>query len=470
MALYRCAACGSPNVVTDTQQQGYDYVKGAIGTVVLGVGGAAAGINGKTKRVYKCPDCGLTLNDPMPFEIKTLIDIGVMSPASRKNLKLGDVPIDWEVFTRKYKNIEQTTAGDSIAENTVTPSSQKQEEPVEITEENKRNSVIYKVALVKYIEACKKWSDDYIDMLDKRKEYFDSLWDAERENLQKQIANKRDAKVKEHTTKREQYAKEKQEAEATLSTLGMFQFGVKRDIKQRISQLTDLMSQEDVFLRDAQNEYTTEMDNVKSRLRESSGRLHAEANTKYPIPLKPQKPGGMIEFLENGQSAPAENFVFAYDKEAVFRYVEKEGKVSYAQIKELDVFAGITDSLIRGLINEMVKDGELECSGNFYTVNHIIPYRVLPDITADELAIYEEYEKKKAEEKAKKEQQKKMTNQQILDAIKGKGPMSASQMIENLPALNCYTTQTLSPILNRMVEDGIIVKTTVQRRSYFEYK
>lgn len=129
----------------------------------------------------------------MPFEIKTLIDVGVMSPASRKNLKLGDVPIDREVFTRKYKNIEQTTAGDSIAENTVTPSSQKQEEPVEITEENKRNSVIYKVALVKYIEACKKWSDDYSDILDKRKEYFDSLWDAERENLQKQIANKRDA-------------------------------------------------------------------------------------------------------------------------------------------------------------------------------------------------------------------------------------------------------------------------------------
>lgn len=31
MALYRCAACGSPNVVTDTQIGGlkYDYLKGA---------------------------------------------------------------------------------------------------------------------------------------------------------------------------------------------------------------------------------------------------------------------------------------------------------------------------------------------------------------------------------------------------------------------------------------------------------
>ena len=77
MALYRCSACGSPNVVIDTQKEGYDYVKGAIGTVLLGVGGAVAGIDGKTKQVFKCPDCGLTLNESMAFEIKTLIDIGV---------------------------------------------------------------------------------------------------------------------------------------------------------------------------------------------------------------------------------------------------------------------------------------------------------------------------------------------------------------------------------------------------------
>ena len=46
MALYRCAACGSPNVVTDTQIGGlkYDYLKGAVGTAILGAGGAAAGL------------------------------------------------------------------------------------------------------------------------------------------------------------------------------------------------------------------------------------------------------------------------------------------------------------------------------------------------------------------------------------------------------------------------------------------
>ena len=93
MALYRCAACGSPNVVTDTQKEGYSYVKGAIGTVVLGVGGAAAGINGKTKTVYKCPDCGLTLNYSMPFEIKALID---MKRRKKQNLIMQPEHIDDE--------------------------------------------------------------------------------------------------------------------------------------------------------------------------------------------------------------------------------------------------------------------------------------------------------------------------------------------------------------------------------------
>ena len=50
MSLYRCAACGSPNVMTDNKKEGYDYVKGAIGTAVLGVGGAVAGLDGKEKK------------------------------------------------------------------------------------------------------------------------------------------------------------------------------------------------------------------------------------------------------------------------------------------------------------------------------------------------------------------------------------------------------------------------------------
>lgn len=106
MALFRCAACGSPNVVTDTQKEGYDYVKGAIGTVVLGVGGAVAGLDGKEKTVYKCPDCGTTLSYCMSEQLKAIIDMGVSSEEMRAHLKLNGVPVNWASLSYQYRNID----------------------------------------------------------------------------------------------------------------------------------------------------------------------------------------------------------------------------------------------------------------------------------------------------------------------------------------------------------------------------
>lgn len=116
MSLYRCAACGSPNVVTDTQTGGikYNYVKGAIGTVALGAGGAAAGITSETQRVFKCPDCGVTLTYAMPQDMKNLIDIGVMSAEARNGLTYSGMPVSWDFLLSKYKNIE-SGIGDRMA-------------------------------------------------------------------------------------------------------------------------------------------------------------------------------------------------------------------------------------------------------------------------------------------------------------------------------------------------------------------
>ena len=118
MALYRCAACGSPNVVTDTQIGGleYDYLKGAVGTAILGAGGAAAGIKNQRQQVFKCPDCGMTLSYAMPEEIKQVIDLGVMSLNARAHLNLRGSPIEWEYLTSKFKNIESGGADELAME------------------------------------------------------------------------------------------------------------------------------------------------------------------------------------------------------------------------------------------------------------------------------------------------------------------------------------------------------------------
>ncbi len=118
MSLYRCAACGSPHVTSDTQMGGveYNYLKGTVGTLVLGVGGTVAGIESKSEQVFKCPDCGLTLSYPMEPIMKTMIDLGVESLEARNHLSFGNgVNISWDWLTKQYKNIEKGPADAELA-------------------------------------------------------------------------------------------------------------------------------------------------------------------------------------------------------------------------------------------------------------------------------------------------------------------------------------------------------------------
>lgn len=119
MSLYRCAACGSPNVVTDTQAGGvsYNYKKGIVGTAVLGLGGAAAGIESRTQNVFKCQDCGIALTYTMPEKLKNAIDMGLISETYRDFLYVDGIgQLSWGALKRKYKNIEDGLADRIIAD------------------------------------------------------------------------------------------------------------------------------------------------------------------------------------------------------------------------------------------------------------------------------------------------------------------------------------------------------------------
>lgn len=206
MALYRCAACGSPNVLTDTQKEGYDYVKGAIGTVVLGSGGAVAGVNGKNKQVFKCPDCGMTLTYAMPDELRELIDIGVMSVKARDNLTLRGMPIEWEFLKNKYKNIE-SGIGDEI-------------------EKAKRDEFSFDFM-----------SDEGKLLLEEARPLFESAkisFKQQFEARQKEEAEKvtRDLLNCENVIKN--LESELEGLKTELNTLGFFQIGKKSELKQRI--------------------------------------------------------------------------------------------------------------------------------------------------------------------------------------------------------------------------------------------
>ena len=120
MSLYRCAACGSPNVVVDTVKDGvnFNYGKAAIGTAIFGAGGAVTGFSSDSRMVFKCPDCGLTLTYSMPQELKVTIDAAVLSAEARNHLAISlkghTFPISWDMLKQQYKNIESGYADETL--------------------------------------------------------------------------------------------------------------------------------------------------------------------------------------------------------------------------------------------------------------------------------------------------------------------------------------------------------------------
>ena len=108
MAMYRCAACGSSQVVKGDMKTGYSFTKGAIGVAVFGAVGAVAGLDGKKQDVYHCSACGMSMSHPMDDLTKMAIDDCVHSTASRSHH-------DWAMLQYRYPNIESGAADSQIA-------------------------------------------------------------------------------------------------------------------------------------------------------------------------------------------------------------------------------------------------------------------------------------------------------------------------------------------------------------------
>lgn len=368
MALYRCAACGSPNVVTDTQKEGYDYVKGAIGTVVLGAGGAAAGINGKKKQVYKCPDCGLTLNEPMPMEIKTAIDIGVSLPSKRKDLKVAGVVVGWDVLVRKYKNIEKDiVASDSTV-------SAQQNFPTTNTPTATRK--LSELSRAELTDLSRK-----LDEADRKHQTIMLAYKGEKEYVDEQRSKMVESGIAkfrislEHSTKetlkktmetlslsKDEYSRRKAEAEQKLSSLGFLQFSEKNRIKNEISSLTVKLDEVEKAITSAQKQYDTEMNAVTQKVNARKEQLKQEARLEYRYPKCPDSPSYASILAQNDvhyNSGAANHEVRTaianvLDKIEIIEYLKEHPSSTISDIKQgCRSLKDYTNLRVSGLVRQL---------------------------------------------------------------------------------------------------------------------
>lgn len=107
----RCAVCGSRHVTLETKKEGYDLKKGVIGTALVGIPGALAGVNGKENTYYHCADCGHVLNKCMDALESIMIDNLLKEPSKwKEELKVQKakyINIEWEEEIKKGADVAQ---------------------------------------------------------------------------------------------------------------------------------------------------------------------------------------------------------------------------------------------------------------------------------------------------------------------------------------------------------------------------
>lgn len=467
MSLYRCAACGSPNVVTDTQKEGYNYVKGAIGTVLLGVGGAAAGINGKKQEVFKCPDCGLTLNYSMDFEIKTLIDLGVMSEYARNNLTLRGVKIDWAILTAKYRNIETNLAP---APQAVTP--QVNEAPKTTStdsvstlseEELFDNQLKYIAAKREYDKIREQWEDAVLEISDLRDKETEEQTQAFKAQKIASIESQKKSSISKHTQAIESLRQRQSAVEEHLAQLGFFKFSEKSKAKKELSDIAFNLEEEKSLLNSAETNYKNNMAEVDNIVKKQRTVISDTVRKQHPMPMCPDKPKDLQNFKENGEKTPALERVMNGMQDAMFKYmVESDKAFTISELmKSCPVCADLTHQTIAQLLSSLVSEEKVRESTESGIKKYTAKFFWIPAWVnargrrAGKKFISEHEEECKA----------------ILDVLANSpSPLQINDIRSQLPQFADYSSSKFVVFLHKMKEASLVTRIEINGGAHFSIK
>jgi len=455
MSLYRCAACGSPNVVTDTEKEGYSYAKGAVGTVLLGVGGAAAGINGKTKTVYKCPDCGTTLSYSMPFEIKTLIDMGVMSEKMRDNLQLNGAKIDWITLTSRYKNIENSsfvaTNTQPVQEINVAPQVADKKTENAIPEETKNeNRSKYEVAKREHKKAHEKWEDACLEITEKREALISEEladYEAKMKNEIEQEIKKSDSNYKKASAEINSKIKK---AETDLAGLGFFKFKEKKQLK---NDLLNLESQKAILSDNHKSEKSslnTQLSKISELSKGNKAQIQKKVEKKLPFPKLPDLPKELFVYNEAGEDIGAGGLVYHSFALDIREFLLNKGWSTIPEIKKgCPILEDMTEKRIAIVMDILVFINEVGAVDKGSQKSYGINYNRWDAQQRREIPKYKEEYK------------------DILELMKSIGrPITISDVCDNIPQYK-DKHQYASACLRRLMGVSLVERFESERKAYF---
>lgn len=311
MALHRCAACGSPNVVTDTQAGGisYNYKKGVVGTVVLGAGGAVAGIENKTQTVYKCADCGMVLSYPMDAETKNVIDLGVRHAEARENLKLYGISVSWDFLKNKYTNIEEGFADEMIRMRNESEAQLRKMttdfiagQVLEKLNAIQADLIAYEKGIDNYDELQQAWEQASKSVLLNREKALDEAVASLNADIKQQLEQVKTAAMDSNrklAAKEQSLTAEKEMLTIKLSSLGLFKFAEKKATQSRIEEIEKELAELRKKVSDLKSDLQKEIQKLKDSLTSRKEQLSGEIEKKYPLGESPIQKKARLEIIRD---------------------------------------------------------------------------------------------------------------------------------------------------------------------------
>lgn len=94
----RCVFCGSTQIILEEKKEGYNIKTGIVGTALVGLPGALAGLNGKKTTYYHCKACGKELNYCMSQTEESFLNDMLANPIMWKESLVR--------YKKEYSNIE----------------------------------------------------------------------------------------------------------------------------------------------------------------------------------------------------------------------------------------------------------------------------------------------------------------------------------------------------------------------------
>lgn len=463
MSRYRCSACGSPNVVVDYENGGYSYSKGIVGTVVFGAPGAVAGINGKTKQVFKCPDCGLTLSSPMSDEIKLMIDLGIASKAARNNLTLNGSKIDWTTLTKKYKNIEKSYVDEQISgtEKTSVTTNSGFSEQKETYSRNEFCNVIndrefiIKAKTKEYLDKATAYDKEYADW----KLKSTALKVKHSEELEKAIIAARKARICEieeeykksidqANYEKKVSEKKRETAESQLTSLGFFDFSEKRNLKKLIKEMITIIDSSVSQIKSAEHNYQKAKQELDSWCESKRAQLRNDIENRYPIPPEPKNIFGVSRSEKSTETADSIENIKSF-----LRTGMEQGKLYTISemMSEIPQLSNYEKTRVSVIVRSMIATNELE-----RVEIDKIPYFKSTNNTG---ITYEQAEKLATND---------YIRESILDWMISGEVYNIPKLIDQVPGLAGYSYTQVNAVMRGMVENGSIERVEIDRKSHFK--